>query len=92
VHYWRGSNPEVCLLLNLAELVAYDCRSIFIFIAQILGAIAASAVIRGIIPGNEVLFNVALRPGTSTAQGVFLEMFLTAELVFTILMLAAEVW
>jgi hypothetical protein len=28
--------------------------------------------------------------GTTVAQGVFLEMFLTAELVFTIIMLAAE--
>lgn len=45
---------------------------------------------RGIIPGNDVFFNVSLRPGVSVVQGLFLEMFLTTELVFTILMLAAE--
>lgn len=59
--------------------------------AQILGAIAASAVVRGIIPGDEVLFSVQLLTGTSIVQGLFLEMFLTSLLVFTILMLAAEV-
>lgn len=64
--------------------------SIFIFVAQILGAIAAAGVVRGLIPGG-VLYNVVLDPNTSVAQGLFLEMFLTAELVFTILMLAAEV-
>ncbi|KAE8445187.1 hypothetical protein EG329_013684 [Mollisiaceae sp. DMI_Dod_QoI] len=65
-------------------------RSVFIFISQILGAIAAAGVIRGLIPGNEILFNVKLAPGMSIPQGLFLEMFLTAELVFAILMLAAE--
>jgi len=82
-------NPAVTLALCIAGVVPI-LRSICIFIAQILGAIAASAVVRGIIPGNDVLFSVRLRPGTSIAQGLFLEMFLTAELVFTILMLAAE--
>lgn len=65
-------------------------RSVFIFVAQILGGIAAAAVVRGIIPGNEVRFNTQLSNGASVAQGLFLEMFLTTELVFTILMLAAE--
>lgn len=34
--------------------------------------------------------NTVLAPGTSTAQGLFIEMFMTAQLVFVILMLAAE--
>lgn len=40
-------------------------------------------------PG-EPAFGTTLTNGTSIAQGVFIEMFLTAELVFTVLMLAAE--
>lgn len=40
-------------------------------------------------PG-EPAFTTTLTNGTSIAQGVFIEMFLTAELVFTVLMLAAE--
>lgn len=34
--------------------------------------------------------NTVLAPGTSVAQGLFIEMFMTAQLVFVILMLAAE--
>ena len=37
-----------------------------------------------------MLFNTELGNGATIPQGLFLEMFLTAELVFTILMLAAE--
>ena len=40
-------------------------------------------------PGKPA-FTTTLTNGTSVAQGVFIEMFLTAELVFTVLMLAAE--
>ena len=54
-----------------------------------LGGMAAAGVVKGIFPGP---FNVltTLTNGTSIAQGVFIEMFLTAELVITVLMLAAE--
>ncbi|PQE09012.1 hypothetical protein CJF32_00002603 [Rutstroemia sp. NJR-2017a WRK4] len=60
--------------------------------AQVVGSIAAAAAVNGLIPtrANDVLFRVALSQGTSVAQGLFLEMFFTIELVFTILMLAAE--
>lgn len=34
--------------------------------------------------------NTTLAPETSIAQGLFIEMFMTAELVFVVLMLAAE--
>jgi aquaporin related protein len=52
---------------------------------------AAAMVVKLILPGDEVLFAVGLGPGVTVAQGFFLEFFLTFELVFTILMLAAEV-
>lgn len=51
----------------------------------------ASIIVKVILPGNRVLFDVKLAPGVTVAQGFFIEMFLTFELVFTILMLAAEV-
>jgi aquaporin related protein len=66
-------------------------RAIFVVIAQIAGGMSASIVVKLILPGDEVLFNVKLAPGVSITQGFFIEMFLTFELVFTILMLAAEV-
>jgi len=60
-------------------------------VAQIVAGIAASAAVKSLIPGKEVLFAVQLSAGTTVTQGFFLEMLFTVELVFTILMLAAEV-
>lgn len=52
---------------------------------------AAAILVKVIISGNDVLFAVSLGPGVTVGQGFFLEMFMIFELVFTILMLAAEV-
>ena len=43
-------------------------RSIFIFIAQMAAGIAAAAVARTILPGNNVMYGVALAPGMNTSQ------------------------
>jgi len=82
-------NPAVTLALCITGVVPI-LRSVFIFVSQMVGAIAAAAVIQGLTPGYEVVFGVKLAGGISIPQGLFLEMFLTAELVFTVLMLAAE--
>lgn len=54
-----------------------------------LGALAVSGVIKALYPGP-LAVTTSLSGGTNMAQGVFIEMFLTAGLVFTIFMLAAE--
>lgn len=54
-----------------------------------IAGIAAAGVISAILPGP-LNVSTTLGSGTSIAQGVFLEMFLTSILVFTIFMLAAE--
>ena len=41
-------------------------------------------------PGDIAQANTTLSTQTTTAQGLFIEMFLTAELVFVVLMLAIE--
>lgn len=64
-------------------------RAGLLFIAQIMGALSASGIVLLIFPG-ELNVQTTLSAGCSTAQGLFMEMFLTAELVFTIFMLAAE--
>jgi len=53
-------------------------------IAQIVGAIAAAATVSGLFPGP-LLIRTTLSdsPKTSLERGVFIEMFLTAQLVFT---------
>jgi hypothetical protein len=73
---------------SIPEVNAY--RSLFIFVAQVGGGIAAAAAVRAIIPGDDVLFAATLQSPATVTQGFLLEMFFTAELVFTILMLAGE--
>ena len=54
-----------------------------------LGGIIAAALISCMFPGD-LPVATTLSHGTSTAQGLFIEMFLTAMLVIAVLMLAAE--
>ncbi|KAF2417432.1 aquaporin-like protein [Tothia fuscella] len=81
-------NPAVTLGLYLIGAIK-PVRAFLVFIAQMVAAIAAAGVVAGLFPGD---LNVAttLAGGTTIAQGLFIEMFLTAELVFVIFMLAAE--
>lgn len=64
-------------------------RGAYVFVAQMLGAMASAGVVKGLLPGP-LAVGTGLSGGTTTAQGLFIEMFLTAQLVFTILMLAVE--
>ncbi|KAK3697360.1 hypothetical protein LTR37_017505 [Vermiconidia calcicola] len=65
-------------------------RGLCLFPAQILGGIIAAALAACMIPGDIAIVQTTLAPRVSIAQGCFLEMFFTALLVFTVLMLAAE--
>ena len=53
-----------------------------------VGAIVASAILDGLTPGP-LNTGVALGQGTNRTQGLFIEMFTTATLVMSVLMLAA---
>ncbi|KAI9642729.1 hypothetical protein NHQ30_008460 [Ciborinia camelliae] len=81
-------NPAVTLGMVLVGALPI-VRALCLFVAQILGGIVASAMVLGLFPTT---FNVrtTLDPSTSTVRGVFIEAILTAELVFTIFMLAKE--
>ena len=81
-------NPAVTLGMCLVGALPW-LRGGLIFVAQLLGAISSAAVVSCLFPGPLVVAT-SLTSGTSVAQGLFIEMFLTAELVFTIFMLAAE--
>lgn len=54
-----------------------------------LGGMVAAALVAALLPGPLVV-ETKLSAGTSIVRGVFIEMFLTAELVLTVLFLAAE--
>lgn len=64
-------------------------RSVLIAISQILGAITASAIVLGIFPGK-LAVQTTLSQGTSTLQGFLIEVFLTFQLLTSILLLAGE--
>jgi len=81
-------NPAVTLGLCLIGAVPF-ARGGLVFIAQMLGAMASAGVVATLYPGP-LNVSTTLSGGTNLAQGVFIEMFLTAQLVFTIFMLAAE--
>ena len=81
-------NPAVTLGMCLVGALPY-IRGILLTVSQILGAISAAAVVSVLFPGP-LDVRTALRIGTSITRGLFIEMFLTAQLVFTIFMLAAE--
>ncbi|KAI0022424.1 aquaporin-like protein [Xylariomycetidae sp. FL0641] len=81
-------NPAVTIGMMIVGALPY-LRGVLVIISQIGGGIAASAVVLAIQPGP-LKIATSLGGGTSVVQGLFIEMFLTAQLVFTIFMLAAE--
>ncbi|KAI1347343.1 aquaporin-like protein [Xylaria sp. FL0043] len=81
-------NPAVTIGMMVVGAVPY-LRGVLVIISQLLGGIAASAVVLGILPG-ELKVSTTLGGGASIVQGLFIEIFLTTQLVFTIFMLAAE--
>ncbi|KZT36346.1 aquaporin-like protein [Sistotremastrum suecicum HHB10207 ss-3] len=81
-------NPQVALALLLTGCIS-PIRFSFYIVAQIVGSIIASALLKAILPGP-LFVNVALGPNVSAVQGLFIEAIGTAALVFAVLMLAAE--
>ncbi len=81
-------NPAVTLGLCLVGELNY-VRGALIAVTQIMGGITAAAVVSALFPGP-LSVRTTLSAGTSVSRGLFIEMFLTTQLVFTIFMLAAE--
>ncbi|RAL17434.1 MIP/aquaporin family protein [Aspergillus homomorphus CBS 101889] len=82
-------NPAVTVGLTLSGAMPW-LRGVFLLPAQILGGIVAAALVSCMFPGPISVFQTRLNASTSITRGLFIEMFLTTLLVFTILMLAAE--
>ena len=81
-------NPAVTIALCSVGAVAY-IRGALVVVAQLLGGIVAAAVVSATFPGTMAV-QTRLSPGTSVVRGLFIEMFLTAELVLAVFMLAVE--
>ncbi|KAF5638208.1 aquaporin [Fusarium sp. NRRL 25303] len=82
-------NPAVTVGLCLAGQLPW-MRALYLFPAQLIASMCAGGLVEAMFPGSASQANTTLGPNTSIAQGVFLEMFFTAQLVFVVLMLAAE--
>lgn len=79
---------QVTLALCLIGAVKW-VRGLLVFISQIVGGICAAGIVQCLFPAA-MNVSTTLGGGTSIVRGLFIEMFLTAMLVFTICMLAAE--
>lgn len=81
-------NPAVTFAMLLCRAIS-PIRASLLLVAQVVGSIFSSYVVSVMFPTT---FNVrtTLSSGTSLVRGVFIEAVLTAELVFTIFMLAKE--
>ena len=64
-------------------------RGVLLFVIQIVAGIVAAYIVQALFQGK-LAVSTTLGGGTTRAQGVIIEMILTAQLVFTIFMLAAE--
>ena len=82
-------NPAVTIGLILTRTLP-PVRGLILMPVQFLGATCAAAVAAVIVPGGIEMTKTALAPEMSVTQGLFLEMLMTFQLVFSILMLAAE--
>jgi len=81
-------NPAVGLGLWLSGAITWY-RFLILVPFQFLGGIAGAGIAQLLLPGG-INARSLLSGGTSIAQGFFIEMFMTAMLMFAVLMLAAE--
>jgi len=83
-------NPAITLALWLIGAVP-SLRAALLVVAQLGGGIAGAALVAALTPYGGVENTITkLSFGVNIGQGLFMEAFLTAILVFSVLMLAAE--
>jgi aquaporin rerated protein, other eukaryote len=75
-------NPAVSLAMVLTGGITWF-RAGILTVAQILGAILASGLVKGLFP-EQFNVNTSLSDSTSLARGFSIEAILTMELVFTV--------
>ncbi|KAK7204506.1 aquaporin-like protein [Myxozyma melibiosi] len=84
-----GGQFNPCVSLSLALVGAISpIRAAICSFAQIVAGIAAAAAVDSLTPGP-ILYANSLGEGVSKTRGLFLEMFMTAQLCIAVLMLAA---
>ncbi|KAJ1030422.1 hypothetical protein NDA16_001331 [Ustilago loliicola] len=83
-------NPAITVALWLVGVLTTR-RAIILFVSQVLGGIAAAALVLGLTSTNSVQsVTTTLQPGINITHGFLIEMVLTSILVFSVLMMAVE--
>ncbi|KAK4160241.1 aquaporin-1 [Cladorrhinum sp. PSN259] len=82
-------NPAVTLSLCLSKQLPWARGALFIP-TQLIASLCAGGLVSAMFPVPISEANSILGGGTSITQGLFMEMFFTALLVFVVLMLAIE--
>ncbi|KAK5655596.1 hypothetical protein OQA88_5527 [Cercophora sp. LCS_1] len=82
-------NPAVTLGLVLSHRLPW-VRGLMFVPAQLLASLCAGGLVSAMFPVPISEANSVLGGGASVTQGLFMEMFFTALLVFVVLMLAVE--
>ncbi|KAI7941319.1 hypothetical protein MJO29_013393 [Puccinia striiformis f. sp. tritici] len=82
------TNRNVSLALLLIRIIS-PVRFVLYITAQLMASIVASAVLHALLPGP-LNVSTTLGAGTSPAQGLFIEGFITCGLVLSVLFLAVE--
>lgn len=81
-------NPAVTLGMVMTKTIDW-IKGVVLVSAQLVGAILASFLVQVMFP-YEFSVKTTLSKETSMTRGVFIELVLTSELVFTVFMLAKE--
>ena len=81
-------NPAVTLGMVMTKTIGW-IQGVVLVTAQLVGAILASFLVQVMFP-YEFSVKTTLSTETSVTRGVFIELVLTSELVFTVFMLAKE--
>lgn len=81
-------NPALTLSLILTGTLTWQ-RGLILSIAQYAGGIASAALVTGLLPYT-INARTDLGEGTTVVQGFFIEFFMTAWLIFTVLLMAGE--
>lgn len=82
-------NPAVAIAMFAVGAINI-IRLVLVIVAQLLGSIAAAGLAHGLMPGGGFYATTTLNGNISVTQAFFLEVFLTAQLVFAIFMLVVE--
>lgn len=88
-HGLETNSAEVTIGLCLSGQLPW-LRAMFLIPAQLVASMCAGGLVSCMFPGDITQANTILSTKTTIVQGLFIEMFFTAELVFVVLMLAME--